>query len=79
MKFTDLFVKRPVLALVVSTLILLAGLFALNKLPIRQYPQLKAQPLVSVPNTPAHLLNYYKVLLLNRLHKPSLQLKGLII
>ena len=41
MKFTDLFVKRPVLALVVSTLILLAGLFSLNKLPIRQYPLLE--------------------------------------
>ncbi|ENW92966.1 MexW/MexI family multidrug efflux RND transporter permease subunit [Acinetobacter dispersus] len=42
MKFTDLFVKRPVLALVVSTLILLAGLFSLNKLPIRQYPLLES-------------------------------------
>ncbi|ENU23189.1 hypothetical protein F993_02337 [Acinetobacter proteolyticus] len=42
MKFTDLFVKRPVLALVVSALILLAGLFSLNKLPIRQYPLLES-------------------------------------
>ena len=42
MKFTDLFVKRPVLALVVSTLILLAGLFSVNKLPIRQYPLLES-------------------------------------
>ncbi|MCH7338290.1 MexW/MexI family multidrug efflux RND transporter permease subunit [Acinetobacter higginsii] len=42
MKFTDLFVKRPVLALVVSTLILLAGLFSLNKMPIRQYPLLES-------------------------------------
>lgn len=38
MKFTDLFVRRPVLALVVSTLILLIGLLALQKLPVRQYP-----------------------------------------
>ena len=38
MTFTDLFVRRPVLALVVSTLILLLGLFSLGKLPIRQYP-----------------------------------------
>ncbi len=38
MKFTDLFVRRPVLALVVSTLLLLMGLRALSGLPIRQYP-----------------------------------------
>lgn len=41
MKFTDLFVRRPVLALVVSSLIVLLGLFALGKLPIRQYPALE--------------------------------------
>lgn len=38
MKFTDLFVRRPVLALVVSTLVLLLGLLAVNHLPVRQYP-----------------------------------------
>ena len=42
MKFTDLFVRRPVLALVVSALIVLMGLFALGKLPIRQYPLLES-------------------------------------
>lgn len=42
MKFTDLFVRRPVLALVVSTLILLLGLLALERLPIRQYPMLES-------------------------------------
>ncbi|HCH51060.1 MAG TPA: multidrug efflux protein [Proteus sp.] len=41
MKFTDIFVRRPVLALVVSTLIFLLGAFAFSKLPIRQYPMLK--------------------------------------
>lgn len=39
--FTDLFVRRPVLALVVSALLLMVGLFSLNKLPIRQYPLLE--------------------------------------
>ncbi len=38
MKFTDLFIRRPVLALVVSTLILLLGIRALSELPVRQYP-----------------------------------------
>ncbi|OAH28325.1 MexW/MexI family multidrug efflux RND transporter permease subunit [Serratia marcescens] len=41
MTFTDLFVRRSVLALVVSTLILLFGALALSQLPIRQYPLLE--------------------------------------
>lgn len=40
MSFTDLFVKRPVLATVVSLMILLVGVQAGLKLPIRQYPEL---------------------------------------
>ena len=38
--FTDLFIKRPVLATVVSLLILLLGLQAGFSLQIRQYPEL---------------------------------------
>ncbi|WP_024508422.1 multidrug efflux RND transporter permease subunit [Bradyrhizobium sp. ARR65] len=40
MAFTDLFIKRPVLSVVVSLLILLIGLRAASVLPIRQYPKL---------------------------------------
>src|ERR1700681_2052153 len=40
MKFTDLFIRRPVLSLVVSLLILLIGLKCLLGLQIRQYPRL---------------------------------------
>ena len=40
MAFTDIFIKRPVLSVVVSLLILLIGLAAAFKLPIRQYPKL---------------------------------------
>lgn len=40
MKFTDLFIKRPVLATVVSLLILLFGLSAMNKIQIRQFPNM---------------------------------------
>ncbi|HHH43406.1 MAG TPA: multidrug efflux protein [Gammaproteobacteria bacterium] len=39
MKFTDLFVHRPVLASVISLLILLVGLRALGSLEVRQYPE----------------------------------------
>jgi multidrug efflux pump len=39
MKFTDLFVKRPVLAIVVNLAILIAGLQAIRSLSVRQYPR----------------------------------------
>src|SRR6201984_452360 len=37
--FTDLFIKRPVLAMVVSFVILIAGLQAMKTLNVRQYPR----------------------------------------
>jgi multidrug efflux pump len=40
MSFTDIFIRRPVLALVISLLILLIGARAMMNLPIRQYPKL---------------------------------------
>jgi multidrug efflux pump len=39
MRFTDLFIKRPVLAVVVSLVILLAGLQSIRSLSVRQYPR----------------------------------------
>jgi len=39
MKFTDLFVKRPVLAIVVNLVILIAGLQAIRSLSVRQFPR----------------------------------------
>ncbi|HSW70170.1 MAG TPA: efflux RND transporter permease subunit [Gammaproteobacteria bacterium] len=38
MRFTDIYIKRPVLATVISLLILALGLRSLGLLPIRQYP-----------------------------------------
>ena len=40
MKFTDIFIKRPVLASVVSLLILLFGLNSISNMQIRQYPRM---------------------------------------
>lgn len=37
--FTDIFVHRPVLSIVVSLLIVIAGLQAVNSLSVRQYPR----------------------------------------
>jgi multidrug efflux pump len=47
MIITDLSVKRPVLASVISLLILAFGLLAFNELPLREYPDIDA-PVVSI-------------------------------
>jgi multidrug efflux pump len=39
MKFTDLFIKRPVLAIVVNLVILIAGVQSIRSLSVRQYPR----------------------------------------
>jgi multidrug efflux pump len=39
MKFTDLFIRRPVLATVVNLVILIAGLQAVRSLSVRQFPR----------------------------------------
>src|SRR5215469_17728362 len=39
MKFTDLFIRRPVLAMVVSLLILVLGVRAVGTLQVLQYPR----------------------------------------
>ncbi len=39
MKLTDLFIRRPVLAIVVNLVILIAGLQAIRSLNVRQYPR----------------------------------------
>lgn len=59
MKFTDIFVHRPVLALVVSLMILLAGLKAWMGLPVRQYPLLESSVITvstDYPGAPAELM-----------------------
>lgn len=40
MKFTDIFIRRPVLAISFSLLIVLLGLQALNSMQVRQYPSM---------------------------------------
>ncbi|MDI4638425.1 MULTISPECIES: efflux RND transporter permease subunit [Halomonadaceae] len=42
MKFTDIFIRRPVLATVISLLILLIGLRAAMDMEVRQYPELES-------------------------------------
>ncbi|WPC05433.1 MexW/MexI family multidrug efflux RND transporter permease subunit [Pseudomonas benzenivorans] len=59
MTFTDLFVRRPVLALVVSLLTILLGWQAFMHLPVRQYPLLESASIsvtTEYPGAPAELM-----------------------
>src|SRR5207253_5140291 len=42
MRFTDLFLRRPVLAIVVNVLVIVAGIQAVRTLNVRQYPRLES-------------------------------------
>src|ERR671936_667303 len=60
MSWTDIFIKRPVLSVVVSMLILLIGLRAAMVLPIRQYPKLSntvVNVTTSYPGASPELIN----------------------
>ena len=40
MKFTDIFIRRPILAISISLLIVILGLQAISKLAVREYPKM---------------------------------------
>lgn len=52
MRFTDIFIRRPVLSVVVNVLLLLVGLSALSALPLRQYPNLESATITVDTNFP---------------------------
>jgi len=50
MKFTDIFIRRPVLAVSISLLIIILGLQAISKLTVREYPKMTTT-VISVSTT----------------------------
>ena len=52
MAFTDLFIRRPILSIVLSLFILLVGASALFLLPVRQYPFMQSATIVIDVNYP---------------------------
>src|ERR1700755_658284 len=46
----DVFIKRPVTAIVISIVIVLVGIISLNNLPVAQYPDI-SPPTVSIAGT----------------------------
>lgn len=52
MKFTDIFIVRPILSLAITLLMIMIGVFAFNQLPIRQYPLLESSTITVSTNYP---------------------------
>ena len=52
MKFTDIFIYRPVLATVISLLIFVVGLSSIDQLSIRQYPKIDSSSVAINTNYP---------------------------
>ena len=50
--FTDIFIKRPVLATVVSLLIIVLGLASIMKLPLQEYPTIESTTITVTTNYP---------------------------
>ena len=48
----DIFVQRPLLAIVISVVLLLAGLAAASKIPVLQFPQIESASLVITTTYP---------------------------
>ena len=44
--FTDIFIKHPVLAIVVNLIIVLVGVRALTKLPVQQFPNVESSSVI---------------------------------
>ncbi|UJF16936.1 efflux RND transporter permease subunit [Vibrio sp. SS-MA-C1-2] len=52
MKFTDVFIKKPVLAIVLSLVLLVLGLKSFQDLQVRQYPKLESGVITVTTNYP---------------------------
>ena len=44
--FTDIFIRKPVLAIVINLIILAVGWRAIGGLPVRQYPRIESTSIV---------------------------------
>ncbi|WP_118784908.1 efflux RND transporter permease subunit [Haemophilus haemolyticus] len=62
MKFTDIFIRRPVLAISISLLIIILGLQAISKLAVREYPKMTTTVITvttAYPGTDANLIQAF--------------------
>ncbi|TDQ58064.1 multidrug efflux pump [Mesocricetibacter intestinalis] len=62
MKFTDIFIRRPVMAISISLLIVILGLQAISKLTVREYPKMTTTVIsvsTSYPGADASLIQAF--------------------
>ena len=76
MKFTDIFIERPVLAIVISALIFVLGLRAISELSIRQYP--KTENAVVTVTTAFSVFGYCRIDSSPIARRPSTKISALI-
>ncbi|MDX1459258.1 MAG: efflux RND transporter permease subunit, partial [Marinobacter sp.] len=77
MRFTDIFVQRPVLATVVSLLILLLGTRAALEMEIRQYPKLESTTVSVVTAYPGASSDLVKGFITNPLQQAIAEASGI--
>lgn len=69
MRFTDIFIRRPVLAVSISLLIIILGLQAISKLAVREYPKMTTTVITVTTAYPGADANLIKRLLLPKLKR----------
>ncbi len=79
MRFTDVFIKRPVLAVSISFLIALLGLQAVFKMQVREYPEMTNTVVTVSTSYYGASADLIQALLLSHWNKRSLKRTTLII
>ena len=76
MKFTDIFIRRPVLSVVISLLIVVLGMRSLFNLPINQFP--RTQNAVVTVTTAFSVWGYWLIGRLPTDRRPSTRISRLM-
>jgi len=77
MALTDLFIRRPVLASVVSLFILFLGLRAINELPLRQFPKMENTVITVTTTYPGASAELMEGFITSRLQKAIAGAEGI--
>lgn len=77
MTFTDIFIRRPVMATVVSLVILLFGLRAINELPLRQFPKMDNTVISVVTTYPGANADLMQGFITSRIQKSIASAEGI--
>ena len=73
MKFTDIFIRRPVLAVSISLLIIILGLQAISKLAVREYPKMTTTVITVTTTYPGADANLIQAFVTSKLEESIAQ------